>query len=57
MLHVGPTPKFDESLWDFKVFGEVEKPLHLRYREFLALPSKTVAAYGAFGRLYYEAAR
>ncbi|HLF07053.1 MAG TPA: sulfite oxidase-like oxidoreductase [Thermoplasmata archaeon] len=42
VLHVGPTPKFDESLWDFKVFGEVDNPLQLRYREFLALPSKSV---------------
>jgi len=43
VLHVGPTPKFDESRWDFKLFGEVDNPLQLGYREFMALPSRSVS--------------
>jgi len=42
VLHVGPTPKFDESRWDFKVFGDVDAPLQFGYREFMALPSSSV---------------
>ncbi|MBN2517397.1 MAG: sulfite oxidase-like oxidoreductase [Candidatus Altiarchaeota archaeon] len=37
VLHVGDVPKFDPGIWDFKVEGEVEKPLKLSYDEFRKL--------------------
>jgi DMSO/TMAO reductase YedYZ molybdopterin-dependent catalytic subunit len=33
VLHYGPIPRFDESQWDFKVFGLVENPYELSYKE------------------------
>ncbi len=38
VLHYGPIPSFDESVWDFKVWGAVEKPLTLNWTEFNQLP-------------------
>ena len=38
VLHYGPIPAFDESHWDFKVWGAVEKPLKLTWYEFNQLP-------------------
>jgi DMSO/TMAO reductase YedYZ molybdopterin-dependent catalytic subunit len=38
VLHVGPVPRFDEASWDFRVFGEVDSPLRLSWRDFAALP-------------------
>ena len=38
VLHYGPVPGFDPLTWDFRVWGEVEKPLRLSYDEFMALP-------------------
>ena len=29
VLHYGPVPAFNENSWDFKVWGEVEKPFKL----------------------------
>lgn len=42
VLHAGSVPPFDEHTWDFKVYGEVENPLHLTYKEVLALPKREV---------------
>jgi DMSO/TMAO reductase YedYZ molybdopterin-dependent catalytic subunit len=44
ILHFSPTPVFEESTWDFKVFGEVEEPLTLSYAELKALPNTTLTA-------------
>jgi DMSO/TMAO reductase YedYZ molybdopterin-dependent catalytic subunit len=38
VLSYGPTPRFDPSKWDFRVFGEVEEPIRLNYEQFRALP-------------------
>lgn len=38
VLHYGPIPAFDESRWDFRVWGAVEKPLKLSWTEFNQLP-------------------
>ena len=38
VLHYGPIPAFDEVTWDFKIWGEVEKPLKFSWAEFLKLP-------------------
>jgi DMSO/TMAO reductase YedYZ molybdopterin-dependent catalytic subunit len=38
VLHYGPVPSFDPANWDFKVWGEVEKPIHLSWAEFNQLP-------------------
>src|SRR6266567_2892159 len=44
LLHFGPVPKTDIATWDLKVFGAVENPISLDYRELRALPSKEVVA-------------
>jgi DMSO/TMAO reductase YedYZ molybdopterin-dependent catalytic subunit len=44
VLHYGDVPRFDPKSWDFRVFGLVENPLRLSYREFMALPQTTVVA-------------
>ena len=38
VLHYGPVPVFTQDSWDFKVWGEVEKPLRLTWLEFNQLP-------------------
>ena len=38
ILHYGAIPSFDPNGWDFRVWGEVEKPLRLTYTELLKLP-------------------
>lgn len=38
VLHYGPVPPFDPETWDFKIWGEVEKPLRLTWSEFNQLP-------------------
>lgn len=38
VLHYGPIPPFNEATWDFKITGEVEKPLHFTWAEFNTLP-------------------
>ena len=38
VLHYGPVPDFDSINWDFRCFGEVEKPLSLSWEEFSLLP-------------------
>lgn len=44
VLHVGSVPAFDPAAWRLRVFGAVEKPFELSWREFEALPVKTVSA-------------
>ena len=42
VLHYGPVPAFDEENWEFKIWGEVEKPLHLKWNAFTRLPRTKV---------------
>src|SRR5215212_9382823 len=37
VLTVGPNPAFELASWDFKVFGEVERPITLTWEELLDL--------------------
>ncbi len=38
VLHYGPVPAFNPNTWDFKVWGEVEKPVRWTWEEFNQLP-------------------
>lgn len=38
VLHYGPVPQVNLETWEFRVWGEVEKPLVLTWSEFNALP-------------------
>lgn len=38
VLHVGSVPRFDPQTWNFRVYGEVDKPLAFTYDEFTQLP-------------------
>src|ERR1700737_700666 len=38
VLHYGSVPSFDPSRWDFRVYGLVEAPLALNWKEFNGLP-------------------
>jgi len=40
----GETPVFNEETWNFRVFGLVEEPFRLSYKEFMALPKVTIVA-------------
>jgi DMSO/TMAO reductase YedYZ molybdopterin-dependent catalytic subunit len=42
VLHYGPIPPFEESTWNFRIWGEVEEPLKLSWAEFSKLPRKTM---------------
>src|SRR5581483_10672802 len=42
VLHAGTVPHVNLSTWDFKVTGEVERPLTLSWEELKALPSTEV---------------
>ena len=42
VLHAGSIPDTDLSMWDFKVFGEVEEPITLSWDELKALPSTEI---------------
>ena len=42
VLHYGPVPSFNPATWDFRVWGEVEKPLRLTWEEFNQLPRSRV---------------
>src|SRR5437879_5799407 len=44
VLHEGAVPRFDSSTWDFRVFGLVEEPLTLSWKEFSNLPQSEVLA-------------
>jgi DMSO/TMAO reductase YedYZ molybdopterin-dependent catalytic subunit len=38
VLQYGSIPRFDRGRWDFRVFGEVARPIRLSYDELLARP-------------------
>ena len=38
VLSYGPTPRFNQQKWDFRVFGMVEEQLRFSFQEFRALP-------------------
>jgi DMSO/TMAO reductase YedYZ molybdopterin-dependent catalytic subunit len=42
VLHFGHIPSFDPQTWDFKVWGEVETPIHLPWKEFAELPRSKI---------------
>lgn len=44
ILHHGPVPDADLGTWDFRVFGEVDRPYTLSYEEFLSLPRVKVTS-------------
>ncbi len=43
VLHYGPIPAFNPATWDFKVWGEVEAPLHFTWDAFNRLPRSQVS--------------
>src|SRR5215469_5269857 len=44
VLHYGRVPVFDPAKWDFKISGEVERPVRLTWNEFRALPQTEVTS-------------
>ncbi len=42
VLHYGPVPAFNPVAWDFRVWGEVEKPFTLNWEQFNQLPRTTL---------------
>jgi DMSO/TMAO reductase YedYZ molybdopterin-dependent catalytic subunit len=42
VLHYGLIPPFDESHWDFRLWGLVEEEVRFSWQEFQQLPRKTV---------------
>ncbi|HLE77221.1 MAG TPA: sulfite oxidase-like oxidoreductase [bacterium] len=42
VLHYGSIPRFDPEGWDFRVFGEVERPVRVSYDDFMVLPKVMV---------------
>ncbi len=42
VLHYGSVPKTDLSTWDLRVFGEVDSPFTLTWKQFKDLPRKQV---------------
>lgn len=44
VLHYGSVPKFDPTTWDFRIFGEIEKPVRLSWQEFGRLPRAKVTS-------------
>ena len=42
VLHVGPTPRFNEAAWDLRVFGSVEREMRWNWQDFLAMPKVTI---------------
>ncbi len=44
LLHVGPVPEVDLATWNFRVFGEVERPLSWSHSELMAQPSVELIA-------------
>jgi len=43
-LDLGIVPRFDPTTWDFRVDGEVDRPLRFTYKEFTALPTVQVTS-------------
>lgn len=44
VLHYGSVPRFDPATWDFRIFGQIERPVRLTWEEFLRLPMREVIA-------------
>jgi DMSO/TMAO reductase YedYZ molybdopterin-dependent catalytic subunit len=42
VLHYGSVPRADLATWDFKVWGEIENPFTVTWREFTQMPRKSV---------------
>jgi DMSO/TMAO reductase YedYZ molybdopterin-dependent catalytic subunit len=42
VLHYGPIPSFNESIWEFRIWGEVEEPLKFTWAEFSKLPRRAM---------------
>jgi len=42
VLHYGPVPTFNPATWDFRAWGEIEKPFRLTWDEFNRLPRSQV---------------
>jgi DMSO/TMAO reductase YedYZ molybdopterin-dependent catalytic subunit len=42
VLHYGSVPRVDIAKWDFRVFGEVERPVRWTWEEFQRLPRTAV---------------
>jgi DMSO/TMAO reductase YedYZ molybdopterin-dependent catalytic subunit len=42
VLHYGSIPVFDENSWSFRIWGEVESPFEITWKEFLKLPRTKV---------------
>ena len=42
VLHYGPVPEFNPATWDFRIWGEVDKPLQLTWDAFNRLPTTKV---------------
>jgi DMSO/TMAO reductase YedYZ molybdopterin-dependent catalytic subunit len=42
VLHYGSVPNFNPQTWDFRAWGEIEKPLVLSWGEFSRLPRTSV---------------
>ncbi len=40
VLHAGTVPRFDPATWDFRVYGEVERPIKVSYAELRAMPTR-----------------
>ena len=38
VLHYGSIPAFDASVWSLRIWGEVEEPVEISWKEFLELP-------------------
>ena len=38
VLHYGSVPQFDPAKWDFRIWGLVEQPARLTWKEFNKLP-------------------
>jgi DMSO/TMAO reductase YedYZ molybdopterin-dependent catalytic subunit len=40
ILHVGDVYQFDETTWNFRLFGNVKKEVILNYQDFMSLPTQ-----------------
>ena len=44
VLHYGPVPRFEPKTWEFRVLGNVEKPVRIGWEEFQRLPREKFTA-------------
>jgi len=42
VLHYGPVPDFDPQIWDFRIFGEVERQIRWSWEQFNQLPKAEI---------------